>query len=394
MPSFLVKNVQVDVDASTWQKPSLVPARLKNVSGTNSIDVGQALYMLGTLTMPNLLSPASPALFWAWLRYYLAPIAAPDLRISVDFAGLDPHQKGILSDDFGVAISTQWLGDRFGGFADIVDGRWFALQFPNLLRKKYKSKAKIGQSKAPDFVMCDLQGRWHVLECKGTQTSRAFQRQSLKVAVVQKRAIQLVGSIKGEQLAAALYIANAQDQDRTGLKVIDPEHPPLIRLTENRAGEMRTKAHRLATARALGTIGLSEIAIELSLPPDIDPESELLRPSEALRLSSSRDARYTRASEQARERDLVQFGDGHRGYEGREVRLEMPPTAALPFRSVTVRQGVASNLIQELSALGTPIDDNVDARIGNFTHNARIVIESDEGHMALRYGNVLFSGLK
>jgi hypothetical protein len=63
--------------------------------------------MRGTLTMPDLLSPASPARFWAWLRYYLAPTIASDLRITLDFAGLDPHQKGILSDDFGVALSTQ-----------------------------------------------------------------------------------------------------------------------------------------------------------------------------------------------------------------------------------------------------------------------------------------------
>jgi Rhodopirellula transposase DDE domain len=38
--------------------------------------------MLGTLTMPNLLSSASPALFWAWLRYYLAPAPSSDLRLN------------------------------------------------------------------------------------------------------------------------------------------------------------------------------------------------------------------------------------------------------------------------------------------------------------------------
>jgi hypothetical protein len=244
---FLVRNIDVNVDAGTWVKSS-VPANLQRASGNFSIDVGQALHMLGTLTMPNLLSPASPALFWAWMRYYLAPTTSSDLRITMDFADLDPHQKGILSDDFGIAIATKWMVDRFGGFKNIVDGRRFVLQFPALLRKKHKSKAKVGMSKAPDFVMCDLAGKWHVLECKGTQTSRDYQRKSLKVAIAQKRAIQLVGSIKGEQLATALYIANEQDTLRTQLKVIDPDDPPLIRLTDNQADEIEAKANRIVVA--------------------------------------------------------------------------------------------------------------------------------------------------
>jgi len=48
--------------------------------------------MLATLTIPNLFSPASPALFWAWLRYYLAPTRSYDLHITMDFSALDPHQ--------------------------------------------------------------------------------------------------------------------------------------------------------------------------------------------------------------------------------------------------------------------------------------------------------------
>ena len=144
------------------------PPQLAGATRSSTLDLGSAFLMLGTLTMPDLLSPASPARFWAWLRYYLAPTIASDLRITLDFAGIDPHQKGILSDDFGVALSTQWLFDRFGGFGDIVDGRRFMVQFAHLLPKKSKpATAKVGPSKAPDFVIKDLRGKWHVLECKG-----------------------------------------------------------------------------------------------------------------------------------------------------------------------------------------------------------------------------------
>jgi hypothetical protein len=140
------------------------PPQLAGATRSPTLDLGSAFLMLGTLTMPDLLSPASPARFWACFRYDLAPTIASDRRITLDFAGIDPHQKGILSDDFGVALSTQWLFDRFGGFGDIVDGRRFMVQFAHLLPKKSKpATAKVGPSKAPDFVIKDLKGKWHVL---------------------------------------------------------------------------------------------------------------------------------------------------------------------------------------------------------------------------------------
>jgi hypothetical protein len=220
---FLPRTIEVTVDANSWKRPTTVPPFLRSASPVCSIDIGQALHLLGTLTMPDSLSQASPALFWAWVRYYLAPTTTTDLRVTTDFADLDPHQKGVLSDDFGVAISTQWMVDRLGGVRKIVGGRQFAMQFRKRLVRRYRSKAKVGAGKAPDYVISDLAGKWHVLECKGTQSSRDYQRKSLKVAVAQKRAIQLVGSIRGEQLAAALYIANAKDKGRTHLKVVDPD---------------------------------------------------------------------------------------------------------------------------------------------------------------------------
>jgi hypothetical protein len=97
------------------------------------------------------------------------------------------------------------------------------------------------------------------------------------------------------------------------------------------------KADRLVVAHAMGMIGLNELAIELSLPRDNDPESELLRPSEALRVRAPLAARRARASEQARERALTHFTHGSRRYEGREVRIELPPNATHSERDDTSR---------------------------------------------------------
>jgi hypothetical protein len=311
----------------------------------------------------------------------------------MDFSDLDPHQKGILSDDFGVALATQWLVERLGPFTHIVDGRRFANQFPRLLRKKHKSKPKVGMSKAPDFVMRDTSGKWHVLECKGTQTSRDYQRQVLKTAVAQKHAIQLLGSIQGEQLASSLYIAHANDMSQSHMKVIDPDDDdPLIQLTEEREDEMEAKATRLAVAQALGSIGLNEIAVEMSLPLDADLESELLMPSERARLHSSRDARVARATERTRARDLQSFVRHHRRYEGRVVDMELPPTGLeLPFRRVRIHQGVTSDLIEQVSAPDSQLDHRSEERLRAYTASARVAVEAAENRTALTYGDVLYS---
>jgi hypothetical protein len=182
------KTIEIDVDVGTWPRRGAVPPQLTNVANPSRLNLASAFLMLGTLTMPDLLSPASPARLWAWLRYFLAPSSTDDLRITMDFAGLDPHQKGILSDDFGVALSTQWLFDRFGGFSDILDGRAFMVQFDYLLAKKAKpAAAKVGPTKAPDFVIKDAAGKWHVLECKGTQSGRAKRNVYLEKALSQKK---------------------------------------------------------------------------------------------------------------------------------------------------------------------------------------------------------------
>jgi hypothetical protein len=125
----LVKNILIDVDVNTWPRKSEVPSWLSGASGLQTIDLAQALLMFGSLTTPNIYSIASPARFWAWMRYYFAVAGTPDFRITRPFADLDPHQKSVLSDDFGVAISTQWLFDRLGSFAEISDGGGLCCNF-------------------------------------------------------------------------------------------------------------------------------------------------------------------------------------------------------------------------------------------------------------------------
>lgn len=244
----LTRDILVEVDRSTWPSRGSVPAQLLGPT-TQRIHVHQALHMLGNLTMPNVVSPASPARFWAWFRYFIAVARSPGLRITTDFADLDPHQKGILSDDFGVAIATQWLYDRLGGFSDIVDGRRFMSQYASIIRRPKPSSAKVGPTKSPDFVVKDNTGKWHVVECKGTQSGRGFRNQFLKTAYSQKQVIQIKGALRGERLAIGLALSNELDQTETHLKIVDPKARPEIVIDETQSDDANLRNYGADSTR-------------------------------------------------------------------------------------------------------------------------------------------------
>ena len=198
------KNLQVRLDKRTF--PKGIPRYLK--SETVEINMLQALLMLGNVTVPNGVSVASPAMFWAWIRYFSAISPQAVLRITNPFVDLDPHLKTVLSDDFGVAVTMQWLSDRLGGFKQVVDGRRFILNYARLLTHTPPATKKVGPGKSPDFVVLDAAGKWHVIECKGTQTSPAHSVRQLKRAREQKSAIDISPKLKGLSLAAGLYLAS------------------------------------------------------------------------------------------------------------------------------------------------------------------------------------------
>jgi hypothetical protein len=390
------KTISIDVDASTWPRATMVPSEFIGASGTQEIDLASAFLMLGTLTMPDILSPASPARFWAWLRYFMAPARTDDLRITMDFADLDPHQKSILSDDFGVALSTQWLFDRFGGFAEIVDGRRFMLRFAHLLPKKTKpATAKVGPTKAPDFVIKDLHGRWHVLECKGTQSGRTHRNTFLRDALAQKRVIQIGGRLRGERLAAGLSLSNERTSSSTALRVVDPDGKPLIEIGESQSDEIDMAAHRIAVARALGAVGLGEMAVELSLPADVGAAGQFLRPSEISRLRSERASRHRRAQQQIRDRTLESLVFRGVKYEGRTVQVDdLQFDGSTPIKKMSVKQGVNRDLIEEIAGSeASGSEDSLNARLHAFTANVGVKIKTRGSRTTLTYGDLLFATL-
>ena len=345
--------------------------------------------------MPSLLSPASPARFWAWVRYFLAPSEGNDLRITTDFADLDPHQKGILSDDFGVAISTQWLFDRLGGFAKILNGRYFMLQYAHLLRTRLeKSKAKVGPSKTPNFAILDQMGKWHVLECKGTQSGRKCRDDFLQKAISQKKMLQIAGNIRREQLAAGLALSNERNRLRTQLRIIDPEAEPLLTLGESDFDTMEKNANRISFANALAAIGLNDIAMEIALPADILSTDDLLRPTEAKRARTSHDIRYSRASQQLKDRSLAPLEFRHRPYEGRSAEFNFPERdQTMSFNTIVVRQGIDRDFLQEITSIGPDLDENLNHLLQARDLKRGIKLFSEGDRVTLTDGDLLFADL-
>jgi hypothetical protein len=66
----LSKELAIEIDESSWGGKS-VPSWLSGAAPRHDLDVQQALLMLGTLTLPSLISPASPARTWAAMELSL-----------------------------------------------------------------------------------------------------------------------------------------------------------------------------------------------------------------------------------------------------------------------------------------------------------------------------------
>jgi len=390
----LFRSIEVDLDKSTWgSKP--VPTWLSGGTGIQQIDLLAALFLLGNITMPNILSIASPARFWAWLRYYLAPADQQELQIIIPFAELDPHQKGILSDDFGVAISTHWLCSQLGGFRQIVDGRKFVQQFPGLYAGKISSGAKVGATKTPDFVIEGLDGKWHVLECKGTQSGRASRDNFLKRAIQQKSMIDIIGNMCGQRLAAGLSITTVGQRERTHLKVVDPAPEPILSLGEKDRERVTRAAKRLSIARSMAIIGMTEAASELSYPSDLSSFDAIpfMTRSERTRSRRKRSERIDDVIGQIRGASLDGFESHSEKFFGRVMEFEFPFGAGkLSGAKARIRQGVSEEVWR--AAKTTNPQDFSFFEDRSEEVDAGVVVEAHVDYVSIAYGRSFFADMR
>jgi hypothetical protein len=207
---------------------------------------------------------------------------------------------------------------------------------------------KVGPQKSPDFVVLDAANKWHVIECKGTQSSPAHSTQQLKRARQQKGAIEIKAAFKGSSLAAGLYLASESSAKLSRIVVQDPETPePLIRV-ENADIAYRA-ACRVTTARCFGLAGMPQLAYEAAFAQTDDTRLQDLftayeRTRGQLPLSQRIDNALTELGMTRHE-----FAVNGELYSGRQISLEIPwPQNGYRPRRVTVQQGIRAQYLEAI----------------------------------------------
>jgi hypothetical protein len=197
---------------------------------------------------------------WAWLRYFPAIATTPDLRLCDAWTTLDPHQKTVLSGDFGVGFTTWFLYQTLG-FVKYSDTLWVVNTLaPGSFR--LASSARRGPQKSPDYIAEDIGGNLSVLECKGTQSSRNSLVAALGRGMPQKANLQAVGATPlRHSLVAGLFIPQFDNADTAVIIVADPEWDEFKeRLSRFSKEEIGRAVSQVAYAKELAMLELPHTA--------------------------------------------------------------------------------------------------------------------------------------
>jgi hypothetical protein len=322
--------------------------------------------------------------------------ADADLRLTRAFHELDSHQKTILSDDFGMGLPIYWLLDKLD-IATVVDGRYFVQRLASSAGASAVKAKKRGPGKSPDFVAKDTSGLWHVIECKGTQTSSAYRALQLGKAgsrptgaVAQKRTIKFPTGYTGQRLASGLFIGVEGGAHTSGLHVIDPPADEEASVPDGRMPFADDAIARAAGAKALRLAGFSATSSALSAPMGRSPDT---RPGkgryEDARLQMVAAKRALAAEELgSRTSRPLFFVDGD-GYRGRKVEIALPVPVLIGTRtasSAVIRYGVGTKFLDELRS-NPVIEGPIQEVLPAFDQLQRgTKLESDERSARMRIG--------
>lgn len=333
----MIRSMPVTVDAASWggrQPPS------GWTSGTEQFNIPEVLLTIGIVTAPPRASGFTLAEYWAWVRYISAISPHPVLSLQESFHKLDPHQKTILSDDFGMGFSVYWLWKKMG-FSFICDGRYFVDHFLDHYRgaQPLRRPGTRGPTKCPDFVLWQPAGPFHVVECKGTQSGAHTHRSQVSAAKVQKKTIRFDGR-QGEQLVSAMTIGFEGGRRRSGLHISDPEAKSVLDVPEKDLGFAEDAIWRGLTSRLLAATGMPATASLLAEPATfVAPKASKKRREDVEKFDA---LRKERSAEELRGKkaNVTVSRDGNR-YIFKENTYELPypiDSGVRAVRKIRVRQ--------------------------------------------------------
>ncbi|RWD31640.1 MAG: hypothetical protein EOS22_04250 [Mesorhizobium sp.] len=371
------RRLLVSVDRTTWPQASsypTYPASFNQFPEFWDVNIPAMLLTIGFLTTPSHSSGVSLSEFWAWVRYLHAVAPDQELRLTKAFFELDPHQKTILSDDFGMGAPMYWLARKLN-LGQIADGRYFIDRVAATVGAVAAKPKKRGPGKSPDFVARDMNGIWHVVECKGTQTSGEYRASQIGTvgppatgAVAQKQTIQFPRGYSGQRLATGLYLAVENSPYSSGLHIVDPPGDEEFEVEADQMVFADDAIARAVGARSLRLAGFPATSSIISAPMGVSPSS---RPTTGKYEQNRReivDEKQARANEELKNRgDRETFQSEGQPYRGRKVTISLPAPLWIGRRmstAITVRYGVGRHFLEEIRSRpfeNDPIQETIPA---------------------------------
>jgi hypothetical protein len=388
----MIKRIDVEIDQASWLtspqgKQHPFPAQLASQPVYHDLDFLRALLWIGVLSIPVRIPRWWLAIRWAQTRYLgIVDDASPDLRLHAGAEDLDAHQKAVLSDDWGMGISLQWL-DQVFGYSWLENGASFLKRLERRGIAQFQRPAgKRGPNKCPDFVGVDPGGMLHLIECKGTQGGRTALDDQLTKGRPQKHCVSF-GNRElqhvSQRLVAGVAIATRESSLNTLLKIEDPPAPEPERaqyvVKADSAESLREEVEIGSFARMLVLSGESSVLARI-LPDELE-ESSL----------SNIDVRPPRTRFVADDREWV----------GHVDRIRLPAPIRVGDRVVrwfSIRHGVNREFLDSLSSVEPTDRDALRERLSQRTHLERDSESTsharDGDYAAIHWGDSFLSDLR
>ena len=242
------------------------------------------LLSIGLITTPPITNLVDISSTWALVRYIWAfeprnsTHFTQALRLSEEARRIDFHQKALLSDEIGVGFAHYLMTNYFNAinpadFSSVIND-------PNI-ELQQNGKAQ------PDYIFFnETTGEKYIVECKGTQTSRAESVHQLRRGMEQVWAIHPTNS----NPLTRLIIATCMLKHKTVAYVLDPPfddseerslddnskyHDSSKYVWEPKGTTFRRNVRLIAGAKMLSYAGLDEDAQKL-VPESIQKKNRLI----------------------------------------------------------------------------------------------------------------------
>lgn len=253
---------EIVVDSQSWRSTP-VPPELSAQVGIRQANVLTALLFMAFSTRPPTVYGFHLSDLWAWLRYIPAIASTDELRLCKEWTDVDRHQKTILSDELGVGFSTQFIAEVFG-CAEFVD-TLHVVRFLEPGKFTLGGEAKTGSQKSPDYIARSPGSTYIVLECKGTQSSRAALRRAVARGQEQKTNLGAVTpSHIRHSLVAGLFVPQWSSAETSCLLVSDPSWEDLERvLSRQPKWRIDSAITQVALAKQLALAGMRSLPEQL-----------------------------------------------------------------------------------------------------------------------------------